>query len=116
MTFALVVALLAAVLAVSVVVLLQAFAANAENTRVLQQREVTQLATEVGGIVTPRQVAARLGVHPAQADRLLRSMVDDVHLTMSVDDFAGELRFEFSRLTLDRDLGSPGAYSRVRAR
>lgn len=116
MTFAIVVAVLAAALAVSLVILLQAFVANAEHTALMRQREVTELATEVGGIVTPRLVAERLDMSVVEADRLLRSMVDDVHLVMGVDAFAGELRFEFPRLTQDPEYGTPGAYSRVRGR
>ncbi|MCA9549567.1 MAG: hypothetical protein KC933_05995 [Myxococcales bacterium] len=116
MTFALVVALLVAAMAVSAVVLVQAFWAHAENTRLEQQRAVTELATEVGGVVTPRMVAQHLGISPLQADRLLKGMVDEVHLTFSVDDRAGELRFEFPRLTQDPASGNMGAYIRVRGR
>ena len=116
MTFALVVALLVAAIAVSAVVVIQAFLANAEHSRVMQQRAVAELATEVGGVVTPRMVAEHLAITPLEADRLLKGMVDDVHLTYAVDDRAGELRFEFPRLTQDPATAKLGAYSRVRGR
>lgn len=116
MTFALVVALLVAAIAVSGVVLVQAFLAHADHTRILQQRAVTELATEVGGVVTPRMVSERLGITPLAADRLLKGMVDEVHLTFAVDDRAGELRFEFPRLTQDPSTAKLGAYSQVKGR
>jgi len=113
---ALVVAGLSVVLIVSAIVGVQAMLAVARNTERLNQRAVTQLATDNGGVVSPRFVAERLKMSPMDADRLLRDMVDDVHLTMAVDELSGELRFEFLRLTQDPEFGTPGAYSRVRTR
>lgn len=116
MTFALVVACLAVVLAVSAVVGVQAFLAVQQNTQQLHQRAVTELATDHRGVVTPSMVAEHLKMSPMDADRLLRGMVDEVHLTMQVDPLTGELRFEFLRLTQDLEFGTPGAYSRVRGK
>ena len=116
MTFALVIAVLVVALVVSLIVMVQAYLAHAENTRLQRQREVTEVATEVGGFVDARLVAARLGLDLAEADHLLRSMVDGAHLVMAVDPSTGAMRFEFPRLTRDPELGMPGAYSRVRAR
>lgn len=95
MLFALVVASLVSLLTASVVVLAQGLRVRAGERQLAKQRAVAELARE-GAVLTPRAVARALDMPVLDADRLLRSMVDDVHFTMAVDDKLGELRFWFT--------------------
>jgi hypothetical protein len=54
-------------------------------------------------VVTPLSIAKELNLTPLDADRLLRGMVDDVHLSMEIDVHQGELRFLFTQLVADPD-------------
>lgn len=103
MAFALVVAALVAAIAVSVVVVIQAAIARVALKDGSQKRRIAELARSAGGIVTPLSVAEALAITPLDADRLLRSMVDDVHLCMDFDVAEGQLRFWFPQLTSDPD-------------
>src|SRR5689334_12830141 len=84
-----------ATFAVSAVLFAQAIMARAELRAYAQKRAITELARMRGGVVTPRLIATHLAVSVLDADRLLRSMVDDVYLVMDIDVDEGELRFIF---------------------
>jgi hypothetical protein len=99
MKFALLLAGAVAAIAVSLVILAQALLARFEERAYARKRAIVDLARTSGGVVTPRAIAAKLGTTPLEADRLLRSMVDDVHLTMAIDEQEGELRFTFIGIT-----------------
>jgi hypothetical protein len=99
--FALVVAALIAALSGSLVLLVQGLLARRALKDDARRRQVTEFARKTGGVVTPLSVAKELNLSPLDADRLLRSMVDDVHLTMDIDLHQGELRFWFTQLVAD---------------
>jgi hypothetical protein len=96
--FTLVVAGLVAAILVSVALLIEAFRARAQIRTLEQQRAIAEYAVKTGGVVTPRTIAKALKITPLEADRLLRGMVDDVHLFMEIDVREGELRYVFPRL------------------
>lgn len=83
---------------ISALIMIQAMLARADEQAYARKRKIVDLARSRGGVVTPRAIAAELGITPLEADRLLRSMLDDVHLTMQIDDQEGELRFTFTGL------------------
>jgi hypothetical protein len=114
MTFALLLAGSVAAIAVSLVILVQALLARADERAFARKRAIVDLARTLGGVVTPRAIAAKLGTTPLEADRLLRSMVDDVHLTMEIDDQEGELRFTFTGIS-GRGPSTPGSKPPTRA-
>src|SRR5262249_23027258 len=99
--FALVVAALVAALSGSIVLLAQGLLARKAIKDDARRRQATEFARKTGGVVTPLSVAKELNLSPLDADRLLRSMVDDVHLTMDIDVHQGELRFWFTQLVAD---------------
>jgi hypothetical protein len=101
--FALVVAALIAALSGSLVLLIQGLLARRELKDVQKRRQVAEFARKTGGVVTPLSVAKELNLTPLEADRLLRSMVDDVHLSMDIDVHQGELRFWFTQLVAHPD-------------
>ena len=103
MLFTLVVAGLIAAIAVSIALLFEAFRARAQIRMLEQQRAIAEYAVKTGGVVTPRTIARALSITPLEADRLLRSMVDDVHLFMEIDVREGELRYVFPRLVSQAD-------------
>ena len=81
MLFAFVVAVLVAAIAVCAVVMIQALIARSREVDLERKRLVTELARLKGGVVTPLAVAEHLQITALDADRLLRSMVDDIHIT-----------------------------------
>jgi hypothetical protein len=101
--FAIVVAALIAAIAGCGVVIVQSLIQRAVLKESMRMRQVTELARRAGGIVTPLGVAQELSITPLDADRLLRSMVDDEHLSMDIDVDKGELRFWFTHLATEPD-------------
>ncbi len=83
---------------ISIVIMIQAMLARAEERAYARKRRIVDLARERGGVVTPLLISRELSITALEADRLLRSMLDDVHLTMQIDDKEGELRFTFTGL------------------
>lgn len=98
MLFAVLISALAAITAASFVLLLQAVAENQRQSMLGQHRAVAELAKKTGGVLTPRAVAEHFAISYPQADRLLRSMVDDRYFKMKVDDREAELVFWFTEL------------------
>lgn len=103
MKFALLLAAAVAAIAVSLVILVQALLARIEEKAYERKVKIVDIARALGGVVTPRAIAEKLGTSPLEADRLLRSMVDDVHLTMAIDEKEGELRYTFVGITGRRE-------------
>jgi len=92
---ALLVATLCSLLTASIVLMVQGFAARRQEQLVAQQRLVADLARRREAPVTAEEVAGALSLDVQLADRVLRSMVDDVHFTMGIDDDAGCVEFWF---------------------
>lgn len=112
MLFAVVVSALVAVCAASGVLLVQAVAAQNRSALETHQRAVAELARSNGGILTPPQVAEHFSITYVEADRLLRSMVDDTYVGMKVDDRQAELVYWFTELVEEPNKQSSRAASR----
>jgi hypothetical protein len=112
--FAFVIAALAAITSASFVLLLQAMAANHKQAMLRQHRVVAELAHQTGGVLTPRTVAEHFAMTYAEADRLLRSMVDDRYFKMKVDDREAELVFWFTELVEEPNASVPRGESKRR--
>lgn len=91
---AILIAGLVSMMTASLVLVGQGIAAHLREREVKKQRLVAEL-TRTHGEVTPLLVAEKLQISPHDADRILRSMVDDVHFTMGIDDVQGVLRYWF---------------------
>lgn len=95
MLIAVLIATLCSLLTASVVLLVQGFGARRQERLVARQRSVAELAQSRDDRLTPVSVAEALGMNVFEADKVLRSMVDDVHFTMGIDETAGQLEFWF---------------------
>ena len=102
MLIALLTAGFVATFAVSTVLFVQAMLARAEVRTYERKRSIAELGRTRGGVVTPLLVARELHISPLEADRLLRSMVDDVYLIMEIDVQEGELRYVFPAIAQPR--------------
>lgn len=115
MAFAVILAALTAALAGTGVFLVQSLMAHRRRVEAVRQHAITELAQQRGGTLTPRIVAEHLQISVFEADRTLRSMVDDQFMRMAIDDHAAELVFWFTKLTAAPNLvESTSEYSRVR--
>jgi hypothetical protein len=112
--FAVIVSALVAVTAACGVLLVQALAAQSEQALKTHHRAVVELARSSGGLLTPSQVAAHFQIDAVDADRLLRSMVDDRYVRMKVCDRRAELLFWFTELTKEPE-PTPRSTSRKRS-
>lgn len=115
MLFALVVSALVAVCAASGVLLIQAIAAQNRAALKSHHRTLAELARENGGLLTPPQVAEHFSITYVDADRLLRSMVDDDYVRMKVDDRRAELVFWFTELVEEPNKAASRAASRKKS-
>ena len=114
MLFAVLISALAAITAASFVLLLQAVAENHKQAMLGQHRAVAELAKTTGGVLTPRAVAEHFTITYPEADRLLRSMVDDRYFKMKVDDREAELVFWFTELVEEPNASMPRGESKRR--
>ena len=94
MLVALLVATLCSLLTAVIVLMLQGVAARTKERMLADQRAIADFIRD-SGAVTPSTVAEEMGMPVKRADRLLRSMVDDVHFTMGINDEQGVLQFWF---------------------
>ena len=112
MIFALVVSALVAITAACFVLLVLAGSAQYQQSLRGQHRAVAEFAKKTGGILTPRTVGQAFSLSDHEADRLLRSMVDDHYFKMKVDDRSAELVFWFTELVEEPNASRPRRTSR----
>lgn len=93
-----VLAFLSALLAASLVLLGQGIAARRAEQRLGLAKGVYEYASKHGGVVTARDIAPALSLTLADADKLLRRMVDDRQFTMGIDERAAVVRFWYPDL------------------
>lgn len=98
MLFSFLISLLVAVTAACFVLMVQAISQQNKQALLGQHRAVVELAKSTGGVLTPREVSLHFKMRYAEADQLLRSMVDDRYFKMKVDDREAELVFWFTEL------------------
>lgn len=91
-------ALLCALFAASLVLLAQGLSARRVEKRLQMARAVFELAQKSGGMVTAKEVAQALQLRRYDADVLLREMVDDRAFTMGIDDKTATVRFWYPEL------------------
>lgn len=114
MLLPLVIALATALLAASVVLLVQGLIARRAALAERQVAAVQSLAAQAGGVVTPVELAQALGVSVHEADRVLRSLVDDVTFTMGIDERLGVLQYWYPELLRQASVEESGTYSWAR--
>lgn len=112
--FGLVVGFLVLVLLTSLGVLVRAAFLHDDNQQHAHKEAIAKLALEVGGSLTHDLVVQHLDISRTRADRILRSMVDDKHFKMAVDEEASCLVFWYPELTGTAVPGHISRYSRVR--
>ncbi len=115
MLFAFLVSALVAITAACFVLLVQAVAAQNQQALLGQHRAVAELAKATGGVLTPAEVAEHFSITYPEADRILRSMVDDRWFRMKVDDREAELVFWFPELIDEPNRARLRADSRKRS-
>lgn len=114
MLLPLVIALATALLAASAVLLIQGLIARGAASAARHLEVVRALAAQSGGVVTPLELAAALGITAREADRILRSLVDDVTFTMGIDERQGVLQFWYPDQLRQASLEETGTYSWAR--
>ncbi len=106
-----VIALATALLAASAVLLVQGLIARRAANAARHLAAVQALAAQSGGVVTPLELGQALGITPREADRILRSLVDDVTFTMGIDERLGVLQYWYPDLLRQASLEETGTYS-----
>lgn len=114
MVLPVVIALATALLAASGVLLVQGLIARRAAAAARHLGAVQALAAQSGGVVTPLELAAALAITPREADRILRSLVDDTSFTMGIDERQGVLQFWYPELLKQAALEETGTYSWAR--
>jgi len=106
-----VIALIVALAAAAIVVLVQGLGGRRTAAAARHAATVQALAADGGGIVTAPDLARSLGVSTREADRILRSLVDDVRFTMGIDERQGVLQFWYPDQLKTAALEETGTYS-----
>jgi hypothetical protein len=109
-----VIALATALLAASLVMLVQGLTARRAAEAARFAAAVRALAVQAGGVVTPMELARALGITAREADRILRGLVDDVTFTMGIDERQGVLQYWYPELLKQASVEETGTYSWAR--
>jgi Kef-type K+ transport system membrane component KefB len=110
----LVIALATALLAASVVMLIQGLIARRTAEAARHATAVQTLASQSGGVVTAIELARTLGISTRRADRILRALVDDVSFTVGIDERLGVLQYWYPELLRQASIEETGTYSWAR--
>ncbi|MFO0727101.1 MAG: hypothetical protein U1E65_25190 [Myxococcota bacterium] len=96
MLLAVAIALLAAVLAGSFVIIVQGMLSRGPRASESQEA-IRAFAERAGGLVTVEDAARTLGISRREAERILRGLVDDESVALGIDDRRGILLFWYPK-------------------
>ncbi len=111
MLISLAIAILAAVLAGSLVIIVQGLLARRPAGPASKgAEEIRAFAERAGGLVTVEDAARTLGVSRREAERFLRGLVDDQAVVLGIDDRRGILLFWYPQYLRSAPGDEAGVY------